>query len=299
MGQPDLAARLLAEKHLPDLLRALLRDHRVEILRVERSELKLIERLTDIAVRARLDGREVILHAELQARHYEDVPARVLLYQALLHHRHRLPVVSVVVYLTPDPPTRPVPRGLRFSAGDRSALDLRYLVFCPWQEAIDVAEVQRYPALAPLAALTPGIAAADLPALQTAIEGAALPAAERGDLLAITYLLAGRRFPADLLTSMLRSRTMEDSSTFQYVTSVAREQGLSEGREQGLSEGREQGREQGLAEAIVALVAARLGSAPRDLETQLCALDRDALRGLLRSLAAATDRAELEALIPR
>jgi hypothetical protein len=283
MGQPDLAARLLAEKHLPDLLPALLRGHRVEILRVERSELKLIERLTDIAVRARLDGHEVILHAELQARHYEDVPARVLLYQALLHQRHRLPVVSVVVYLTPDPPPRPVPRGLCFAAGERSALDLRYLVFCPWEETIDVAEVQRHPALAPLAALTPGITAADLPALQTAIEDAALPAAERSDLLAITYLLAGRRFPADLLTFMLRSGTMEDSSTFQYLTSVAREEG----------------REQGLAEAIVALVAARLGSAPHDLETRLRALDRDALRVLLRSLAGALDRAAFEALLPR
>jgi hypothetical protein len=36
-----------------------------------------------------------------------------------------------------------------------------------------------------------------LAAGQVAREGAALPAAERSDLLVITYLLAGRRFPAD------------------------------------------------------------------------------------------------------
>jgi hypothetical protein len=49
----------------------------------------------------------------------------------------------------------------------------------------------------------------------------------------------------------------------------------------------------------VALVAARLGSAPNDLEARLRALDRADLRALLHSLAGALERTAFEALLPR
>jgi len=51
MGQTDLAVRLLAEHHM-------------SALAVERSELQLVERITDQVVRARVDGVETILHVE-------------------------------------------------------------------------------------------------------------------------------------------------------------------------------------------------------------------------------------------
>lgn len=65
-------------------------------------------------MRARVDGEEVILHVEFQARHEPDLPERMLAYHALLRHRHRpLPVLSMVVYLMYEPPVGLLPAGIQ------------------------------------------------------------------------------------------------------------------------------------------------------------------------------------------
>ena len=42
------------------------------------------------------DGHDWLLHLELQSSHDAELPERLHLYNVLLHHRHRLPVRSVV-----------------------------------------------------------------------------------------------------------------------------------------------------------------------------------------------------------
>jgi hypothetical protein len=103
-------------------------------------------------------------------------------------------VLSVVVYLMSRPPRRPLPRGIA-PTGASPQLAFEYELVCPRERTIDLAEVRRCPALAPLASLTPGVAAADLPALTDAVEHGGLPRPEASDLLAITYVVAGCRFP--------------------------------------------------------------------------------------------------------
>jgi len=235
---------------------------------------------TDLAVR--------LLAEHHLARHEPDIPERMLAYHGLLRHRHRpLPVLSMVVYLIAEPPAEPLPRSI-----DDDQLKFRYEVFCPWEHAIGLEAVRRRPALAPLAALTPGIAEEDLPALQEAIEASpALSASRRGDLLALTYFIAGRRFASNLLRSLVGSKLMEESSTYRYV--------MEKGREEGRQEGRREGQREGLRRAILDLVEARLAQSPEKLEARLSALDEDALHQLFSELLRARDETELSGLLPR
>ncbi len=301
MGQTDYAARLLAERHLGELAVALLPGHRVEVLAIEHPELKLVERLADQVVRARLDGEETILHFELQLRHESDLPARVLAYHALLRHRSfPLPVRSMVVYLMHAPPPGELARGLH-----EGQVSFEYETFCPWERPIGLEQVRRQPVLAPLAVLTPAIREAELPGVRRVLEEAGLPAERREDLRVLTYFLGGRRFPLDLLRLMIGSKAMEDSVTYQYVIEKGREEGRLEGREEGRLQGREEGRLQGreegqalgLRRAILDLVAARLERATEGLEERLSGLDADELHALFSQLLRAADEGQLRALL--
>ena len=282
MGQIDLAVRLLAEYYVVDLLPVLLVGRRVEVISVERSEIKLVERVTDQVVLAAIDGRETVLHIEFQTRHEADLPERMLAYHGLLRHRHRpLPVASMLVYLMPDAPAEPVPREIR-----DEQLDFHYEVFCPWERVIDLDDVRRRPALAPLAVLTPGIDEEDLPSLVPAIEASAeIGPSRQAELMALTYFIGGRRFRYDLLTFLIRSNTMEESSTYQFV--------MEKGRQEGL----EKGRAEGLRRAILDFVAARLQLVPAGLEERLASVQPEALRDIFTRLLRAQDEAELRRLL--
>jgi predicted transposase YdaD len=291
MGQPDLAIRLLAERHAADLLPALLRDREVRVVGVERSEVKVVERITDQVVLAHVDGELTVIHVEFQVRHEEDIPWRVLAYHALLRHRYfPLPVRSIVVYLMHRPPSTPLPRGVRSRAGDPQ-LDFVYEVFCPWEVTIAPSQVERTPALAPIATLTAGFRTSDLARVRAAVEHSDLPSSERVDLLAVTYFIAGRRFPDDLLQSVLWSRIMEDSSTYRYV--------ISKGRAEGLAEGRTKGEAAGLRRAILDLVEARLGQIPEGLDTALDGHGAEELQQVFSRMVRASDAEALRAALPR
>ena len=289
MGQTDLAVRLLAEHHMSALAPSLLEGRRVEVLAVERSELQLVERITDQVVRALVDGVETILHVEFQARHSADLPERVLAYHALLLHRHRpLPVVSVVVYLVPGPMAPP--RGLR-----QGQVTFTYEVFCPWEHPIGIEQVRRCPALAPLAALTPGITAADLPALGRVIDEAPeLTPAARLDLRALTYFIAGRRFPEDLLTFLVESKAMEESATYRYVMEKYRAEGREEGREEGRALGSTEQARQDVLEAL----EIRFEAVPATVrQSVLTVSDPGLLRELLREAIRTESVAAFEAAL--
>jgi len=167
MGQTDLAVRFLSERYLRELLPLLLRGHQVVVHEVMRTEVKLrlhrgapegreqaqfVERKNDEVVRADIDGVPTVLHVEFQSTHKGDLGLRLLAYHALLAGRYApLPVRSLLVYLMHTPP----------SSGTAGFCDAQVRfecdVFRPWTSPIGLAEVVARPALAPIAALTPGI----------------------------------------------------------------------------------------------------------------------------------------------
>ncbi len=266
MGQTDLAIRMLADLLQAQLVPALLASDEVHVIGTEQTELKIIERRTDNVVRARINGVETIVNVEFQASHDAAVPTRMLAYHALLRQRYDpLPVRTIVVYLMHEPPAGgEVPRGLYRRPGD-DQLEFIYDVFCVWDRPITLEDVRRTPSLAPLAPLTPGIAAADLPVLQALLEREVHPARLSGELQALTVVLASRRFSLDLLQSFLRSKAMLESSPgYQYF----------------LSQGEALGESRALVRATIRLLEHHLGALPVGLEEHLAGLELPVLKDL-------------------
>jgi predicted transposase YdaD len=289
------------------MLPGLLQGREIEVLAVEPTELKAMEQRADQVFRTRIDGEETILHVEFQSRHEDDLPERVHAYHALLRLRHRpLPILSLLIYLMHEAPPRPVPRGIFRRPGDRQ-LDFSYEIFCPWAQPIGLEAVKEYPAIAPLAVLTPGIQEGDLPEVAQAVERAKLSRRQRGDLLVATYILARRRFKEDLLDSWLRSELMEDSPGYEDILRMGRiegeKRGLVKGEKRGLVKGRAEGEKRGeaigLRRAILVLVKARLGRSSQRLEKQLGAMNARGLHSLFTRLLRAKDEAHLRTLLPR
>jgi len=265
---------------------ALQPDLDIEVLELVPTKLTLkgLERLADHAVRARINGVETIAHLEFQLRHSSDIPARVMVYNGLLRclghlQRRPRPVRSMVVYLMHER-RRPVPRGICRSSRDPQ-VHIEYDVFCVWERPLTLEDVRRRPVLAPIAALTPGISEADLPALHRLLQRARLPREQRGELEAITYFLAARRFGKKLLQSFRRSKTMQESAIYKIVT----------------EEARTTGRLETLRDNLLKLTRHRLGRVPRGLQGKLKTMDADALDRLFDRVLETEDPKALRALL--
>ncbi len=303
MGQPDLSIRKLFDLYLEKLVAWLLPGRRVENIRRESGELKVVERKADHVAVATVDAVETTLHLEFQIKDEPFLPERLLEYHAFLRRRDApRPVLTILVYLMPRPPAAPLRAAIEPTSGDPQ-VSFRYEVFCPWEHPISLAQVEAHPELAALAVLTPGIGEAELPRVREAIERAPLPAEARADLLVLTFFIAGRRFAADLLQLLLESKDMEDSTTYQLVLKKGEELGLARGEELGLAKGEElglaRGREASQRTAILELVEIKLGELPSGLATRLERLGYDALHALYKDLLRAPDSAALASLLRR
>ena len=175
---------------------------------------------------------------------------------------------------------RGVPRGIHRSHTDPQ-VQIEYDVFCVGERPLTLEDVRQRPVLAPIAALTPGISEADLPALQQLLQRARLPREQRGELEAITYFLAARRFGKKLLQSFRRSETMQESAIYKIVTDEARTTAKLET----------------LRDNLLKLTRHRLGRVPRGLPGKLKAMDADALDRLFDRVLETEDPKALRALL--
>ncbi|MFN8522667.1 MAG: hypothetical protein U0821_06110 [Chloroflexota bacterium] len=193
------------------------------------------------------------------------MPERLLLYYALLSHRHRLPVRSVVILGRPaaDGP------GLRgtiehhdvLDAGSGPRLALRYDVLRLWQHPVQdlrAGNLATLP-LAPLSDLGADAPAAVIRRMGERIRRDA-PIEQQQTLWTATYLLLGLRYnsreAAELLSGV---RDMRESTTYQAILEEGRSEGRSEGLSQGLSEGESRGRVQGARLMLLRLGAQKFG----------------------------------------
>ncbi|MDB5310652.1 MAG: hypothetical protein JWO38_4854 [Gemmataceae bacterium] len=198
-----------------------------------------------------------ILHLEVQANRDDSIPRRYLQYNALLQHRHQLPVATVVILLRPSgeltgrwavrPPIGP-------------SWEFAYSTIRVWERP--VADFLGGPLgvlpLAPLADVRP-------PDLQEVVgrmkdrldREADRPLAAK--LWTATYLLMGLRYQQAVADTILSGvMQMEESVTYQAIIRRGLEDGLRQGLQQGIQQGLQQGLDMGhIEEARVLLV--RLG----------------------------------------
>jgi hypothetical protein len=200
-------------------------------------DLSTVTAATD-AVLARGDPPEALFDVNFQANWDEELLARLLLYNALLHRRYGVAVHSILVLLRPTADDNRLAEGLHYSVWpERGRTDFQPEIVRVWQVPVD-------------RVLTGGVGALPLALLSSLPEGArrveALPLVLRGiidrlqaevppmtaeDLWTATYVLAGLRFSADELKPHFSGFPgMKESSTYQAILREGEEVGEARGR---------------------------------------------------------------------
>jgi predicted transposase YdaD len=202
-----------------------------------------------------------LVHLELQAGRDVHLPQRTLRYNVLLDYRHDLPVESVVVLLHPEADGAELTGVLQRRRPDgQSYLEFHYQVVRVWQQpvtALLAGGLATLP-LAPLSDLAGETLATVLRRIDERVQREAPPA--QADMLrAATFVLAGLRYPPEILVPLFQGmRAMKESSTYQYI--------LAEGRAEGQALGRAEGRAEGMQKTLLLLGRKRFG--PPDAATR-------------------------------
>jgi predicted transposase YdaD len=245
----DATLKDLVRKHTADFERAfrLSGPGPAIVLNVD---LATISAATDVTI-GYGDPPRLLIDLNFQAGRDAHLPARVRLYNALLHHRYRVPVHSLVVLLRPAADAAAITGRLRYQGlPRRGRTDFRYEVIRLWQRPVrrlltggpgswPLAVLGRLPAADSVeGALTGVVREIDARARRAA------EAAEAAELLAAAFVLTGLRVPKELSERIFGGvRTMRESSTYQGI----------------LEEGRIEGEAKGLRKVILRLGRKQLG----------------------------------------
>lgn len=242
-----------------------------------------------------------LAHLEIQASHDQQLPLRLLEYHALLLHRHKLPVASIVVLLRSQADGSELDGELHCPdpMGDVS-LSFQYRVIRVWQRPVEeflTGGLGILP-LAPLAAVQRAEMPAIVERMAARLDREASPDVAR-NLWTATLLLLGLRYDERTAHEVVRNMSwLQESSTYQAILEQGREVGREQGREEGREEGRAQGQEIGRAvEARRMLLRQgehRFGSPPASVVAAIESIsDIDRLEQLSLKLLTATGWDEL------
>jgi predicted transposase YdaD len=228
----DATLKALVQSHPADF-EAILRLHGPGPPTVLNVDLATVSAATDVTL-GYGDPPSLLVDLNFQASRDVSLPGRLLLYNALLHHRLGAPVHSIVILLRPEADAPTLTGRLRFQAlPRRGAVDFRYEVVRLWERP-----AQRLlaggPGTLPLAVL------GQLPEDQSVEEGLAgvvagidrrlrrqADAAEIRRLLTASFVLSGLRIPKDIGQKVFRGVTaMRESSTYQAILEEGQAEGI-------------------------------------------------------------------------
>ena len=183
----------------------------------------------------RVDGpQSFLVNLELQSSHQTDLIETTWFRQAALFHRHRLPVLTVLVLLRREANSPRLTGSFEIRVPDGWLTNLyNYRVVRLWQEDPEsylTAGVNLVP-LAPLA---------NVPESEETLRGLVRRMADRinaepepraGKLWTAACLLMGLRFEDTLVAQLLEGvQNMRESTTYQAILKEGREEGRQEGR---------------------------------------------------------------------
>ncbi|MCI0701610.1 MAG: DUF4351 domain-containing protein [Planctomycetia bacterium] len=180
-----------------------------------------------------------LLHLDIQTGATSEMERRLLRYNALLHHRHGVPVVSVVVLLRQTSNMAWLTGQLPITAPIGTAWEFRYEVLRVWERP--VADFLNGPlGLIPLAPLA-NVTSTDLPTVVASMRTRLDTQPDRplvAKLWAASYVLMGLRFKEALIDNVLSGvMQMEESVTYQAILRRGMQDGIQQGIQQGTQHG--------------------------------------------------------------
>jgi hypothetical protein len=168
----------------------------------------------------RISGRSPwVLLLEFQSGPDQSLPRRTHAYNAVLENRHRLPVVSALVLLSPKANLRSLTGVYERSVGGETYLTFRYRVLRVWETPAQLF-LEGGPGLLPLAPVS-AVSDEEVPGVLRQVKER-LRGHVRGGLAAqlwsASLILLGLRFPETLIGPLLEeSMNLEDSSTYRLL----------------------------------------------------------------------------------
>lgn len=230
-----------------------------------------------------------LAHLEFQAGYDRAMGERLLRYNVLLRYRHGLPVRSIVLLLRREADGPALTGAVRDGTEtEQNLLHFRYRVVRVYEqpvEAVLAGGLATLP-LAPLADVSPSALPGVVRRMEERIGAEAAPD-QAGMLWTAAYVLMGLKYPAALVTQLLKGvRQMKESATYQAI--------LQEGRAEGEARGEEWGRAEEARALIVRLGRKRFGSPDAATEAALGAItSRERLEQLAERLLEAESWSEL------
>jgi hypothetical protein len=187
-------------------------------------DLSTITAATDIVL-GMGDPLGAIVDLNFQAARSDDLDARVLLYSALLYHRYRVPVHSVVVLLRPAANDPSLDTGVHYAVWpERGRVDMGFEVERLWTRPVEqvlagglgtlpLAPLCRMPADTALEQALPGV----IRQIDERLTREARPE-DAATLWTAAFVLSGMRLSRRALLPLFQGvRAMNESDTYQYI----------------------------------------------------------------------------------
>lgn len=270
MSHPfDSPLKELAENYPADWV-ALLRLGQGATVDVIDSDLSATAYQSDKVIR--VHGKTMwLLHLEFQTVRDPWLPRRSLRYNVLLHDRHALPVLTVLVLLRPQADFPHFTGTYEYQgASQRGKTIFEYEVIRVWQQPAEVF-LSGGLGMLPLAPVS-AVRREDLPQVIRRM-GERLqrevPELQRGQLWFSTQLLLGLKYEADFISQLLQGvHGMEESTVYQSLKAKF----LAEGEMKGKQEGRLEGQVEEARRILVRLGKAMLGEPSARLKRRIDAI---------------------------
>ena len=173
-----------------------------------------------------------LVNIELQSSHDKELVETTWFRQAALYHRHKLPVLTVLVLLRRDAnsPSFTGSFDIRMRDGWQTN-QYNYRVVRMWEEGPEPYLTSAIN-LVPLAPIT-NVTEEELPGVVKRMKGriSAEPEPSAAKLWTATYLLMGLRYSKEVVSHLLEGvQGMQESTTYQAILREGRNEGLIEGR---------------------------------------------------------------------
>ncbi|MDO9516478.1 MAG: Rpn family recombination-promoting nuclease/putative transposase [Methanosarcinaceae archaeon] len=229
-----------------------------------------------------------ILHIEFQSSHDTDMPNRMLSYYTRIRDKYELPVYPVVVYLNPNDHGCNIQNSYENSIYGDDIIKFKYKVLKVWEIDPKTITDNNLYGLYPIIPLTKDRSTNDEKHLikcfdliqNIDIKDNIL----RSDISVCTSVLAGLKYPKELIKSLMKVEIMRESVIYQDI----------------LDEGMEKGMEKGLEKSIVSVLVARFGDIPANLTDVIYhTKNQSRLDKLLRLAATSTTVNEFEYMMQK
>jgi predicted transposase YdaD len=242
----DLTMRHLAER-FPEDMAFLSLGTEVDSIATLSPDLPAAEQRADWLAKVRIGRKQGLVQTEFQTGYRAKKIRRMLSYRVQAAELHGIPVLSVVVLLTPRGYPGPGHNVYRETPFGEPQLAFQWREVRLWEVDPELVLERGAVGLFPLIPLMKGRGTKPL---RTAVAAASKVSdnVQRADLLTAVAVLGSLRYSKDVIKALIRSETMKESPIYMEILNAGRKEGQKLGRLEGQKLGRLEGQKLGRLE---------------------------------------------------